>query len=87
MKIVNNCKEVQDLFGRYIDNELGSEHEKKVEIHIEKCVKCYDELDLLKKVDTAGKMEIWETPAPCPRQCPRKGKPQTRLQGPRVGPL
>ena len=58
------CKDFKNKLELYIDNELSRQQKAELERHLSKCPGCTKELEVLKSINTIGKMEIFSEPEP-----------------------
>jgi len=59
-----NCKEIKDRLERYIDNELSVQEKAEVKKHLLKCSTCTKELEILKSINSFGKIATFPAPQP-----------------------
>ena len=58
-----NCEEIRERLERFIDNELNERERADIEGHLRKCPGCSRELEILKSINSLGKVEAFAEPA------------------------
>lgn len=58
------CQDIKSKLELYIDNELNLEERAEFEHHLSICSNCLSELQLLKSIDSLGKVEVFSEPEP-----------------------
>lgn len=58
------CQEVKNKLERYVDNELIGHERKAIEEHLSVCAACRKELEVLKSIDSVGKIKFYPEPQP-----------------------
>lgn len=57
-----NCRNVERLLSKYLDNSLDMSERQKLEMHLDVCTKCADNLKSMMKVDNLLKLKLKEKP-------------------------
>ena len=58
------CQEVKNKLERYGDNALSGDERKAIEEHLSVCAGCRKELEVLKSIDSVGKIKFYPEPQP-----------------------
>lgn len=58
------CQEVKNRLERHVDDELSGHERKAIEEHLSVCAACRKELEVLKSIDSVGKLKFYPEPQP-----------------------
>jgi hypothetical protein len=58
------CQDIKNRLELYIDNELGNQEKTEFERHLLKCPDCAKGLEVLKSINSIGKMQTFSEPEP-----------------------